>query len=56
MEFLDGRTASTPLRDVYGYRPGWGLPSAADRAEITRLMTGEAPRGGSAPPSPTAVG
>ncbi|WP_406044956.1 FMN-binding glutamate synthase family protein [Micromonospora sp. NBC_00898] len=56
VEFLDGRTASTPLRDVYGYRPGWGLPSAADRTEIARLMTGEAPRGGSAPPSPTAVG
>jgi glutamate synthase domain-containing protein 2 len=56
VEILDGRTASTPLREVYGYRPGWGLPSAADRAEIVRLMTAEAPRGGSAPPSPTAVG
>ena len=56
VEILDGRTASTPLRDVYGYRPGWGLPSAADRAEIVRLMTAEAPQGGSAPPSPTAAG
>jgi glutamate synthase domain-containing protein 2 len=56
VEVLTGRTASRPLREVYGYEPSWGLPSAADRAEIARLMTGEAPRGGSAPPSPTAVG
>jgi glutamate synthase domain-containing protein 2 len=56
VEILDGRTASTPLADVYGYQPGWGLPSAADRAEIVRLMTAEAPQGGSAPASPTAVG
>lgn len=56
MEILDGRTSSTPLRDVYRYEPGWGLPSAADRAEIARIMTAEAPQGGSAPPSPDAVG
>ncbi|MEV4492581.1 FMN-binding glutamate synthase family protein [Micromonospora coxensis] len=56
VEILDGRTSSTPLREVYGYRPGWGLPSAADQAEIVALMTGEAPHGGSAPPSATAVG
>ena len=56
VEILDGRTGSTPLREVYGYRPEWGLPSAADRAEIIRLMTPEAPQGGSAPPSATAVG
>ncbi|MER7459254.1 FMN-binding glutamate synthase family protein [Micromonospora sp. NPDC126480] len=56
IEVLDGRTASTPLRDVYGYRPDWGLPSATDRAEIIRIMTAEAPQGGSAPPSPTATG
>jgi hypothetical protein len=55
VEILTGRTASRPLREVYGYEPEWGLPSAADRAEIVRLMT-EAPQGGSAPPSPTAVG
>ena len=36
VEILDGRTAAHPLRDVYGYRPGWGLPSAADRAAIVR--------------------
>lgn len=56
VEIVDGRTAATPLDQVYGYRPGWGLPSAADRSEIIRLMTAEAPQGGSAPPSPTAVG
>ena len=24
VEILDGRTGSTPLREVYGYQPGWG--------------------------------
>src|SRR5918998_29234 len=56
VEGLTGRTASRPLGDVYGYEPGWGLPSAADREEIVRIMTAEAPEGGSAPPSPDAVG
>jgi glutamate synthase domain-containing protein 2 len=56
VEVLTGRTASRPLREVYDYEPGWGLPSAADRAEIVRLMTDEGSQGGSAPPSPTAVG
>ncbi|XTZ17791.1 FMN-binding glutamate synthase family protein [Micromonospora echinospora] len=54
VEMLDGRTASTPLAEVHGYRPEWGLPSATDRAEIVRLMTAEVPQGGSAPPSATA--
>jgi glutamate synthase domain-containing protein 2 len=56
VEILDGRTASTPLGEVYGYQPGWGLPSAADQAEIVRLMTAAEPQGGSAPPSASAVG
>src|SRR4051794_17339609 len=56
VEVLTGRTESRPLREVYDYEPGWGLPSAADQAEIVRLMTGMAPQGGSAPPSPTSVG
>src|ERR671916_3164099 len=51
VEVLDGRTAATPLGEVYGYEPGWGLPSAADRAEIIALMTAGAPQGGTAPPS-----
>jgi len=56
VEVLTGRTESRPLREVYGYEEGWGLPSSADRAEIIRIMTAEAPEGGSAPPSPTATG
>src|SRR3954471_5962296 len=56
VEVLTGRTASAPLDEVYGYEQGWGLPSAADQAEIARIMTADAPRGGSAPPSDTAVG
>ncbi|MEV0941332.1 FMN-binding glutamate synthase family protein [Micromonospora wenchangensis] len=56
IEILDGRTSARPLREVYGYQPQWGLPSAADRAAIARLMAGEAPRGGSALPSATAQG
>ncbi|MEU4570471.1 FMN-binding glutamate synthase family protein [Micromonospora sp. NPDC023956] len=54
VEMLDGRTASTPLAEVHGYRPEWGLPSETDRTEIIRLMTAEVPQGGSAPPSATA--
>jgi glutamate synthase domain-containing protein 2 len=56
VEVLTGRTASRPLHEVYGYEPGWGLPSSTDRAEIIRIMTAEAPQGGSRPPSPDAVG
>ncbi len=56
VEVLTGRTASRPLGEVYDYEPGWGLPSPDDRAEIVRIMTAEAPQGGSAPPSPTATG
>lgn len=55
VEVLDGRTSSTPLHDVYGYAPGWGMPSAADRAEVVALMTATEPQGGTAPPSPTAI-
>jgi len=55
VEVLTGRTTSRPLREVYDYAADWGLPSAADRAEIIRMMTAEAPQGGSAPPSPDAV-
>jgi glutamate synthase domain-containing protein 2 len=56
VEILDGRTASTKLRDVYQYAPEWGMPSVADRAKIIAIMTAEATQGGSAPPSPTAAG
>src|SRR3954466_11097161 len=55
VEVLDGRTSATPLAEVYGYAPGWGLPSAADRAEIVRLMSVCAPHTcvGSAVPTRT---
>jgi glutamate synthase domain-containing protein 2 len=56
VEVLTGRTASTPLHEVYGYQPDWGRPSAADEDAIRAIMTAEASQGGSAPPSGTAVG
>ncbi|MGY1633033.1 FMN-binding glutamate synthase family protein [Geodermatophilus sp. SYSU D01186] len=56
VEVLDGRTSSTPLAEVYDYRPGWGMPSAEDRAAISALMEGRAPQGGSAPASPDVTG
>ncbi|MDA4108454.1 FMN-binding glutamate synthase family protein [Mycolicibacterium holsaticum] len=56
VDILDGRTHSTPLHEVYGYTPGMGLPSAADREEIVGLMTHTESRQGSAPPSRSAVG
>jgi glutamate synthase domain-containing protein 2 len=56
VEVLTGRTASASLDQVYGYEPGWGLPSEDDRKEIIAIMAGEATQGGSAPPSPSAVG
>jgi glutamate synthase domain-containing protein 2 len=55
VEILDGRTAATPLDEVYGYRPDWGLPSRADQATIAEIMTARQPQGGTAPPSPTAT-
>jgi glutamate synthase domain-containing protein 2 len=55
VEILDGRTASTPLAEVYGYQPGWGLPSADDRRAIIELITSLDEQGSSASPSPTAT-
>ena len=34
LEVMHGHESATPLREVYGYRVGWGQPSAADRAAI----------------------
>ncbi|MPV38431.1 FMN-binding glutamate synthase family protein [Georgenia subflava] len=53
VEILEGNLHGRPLRDVVGYRPGWGLPSDAQQAELTALMTTEAPQGGSAAESGT---
>lgn len=49
VEVADGNRRSVTLAELYGYRPGWGVPGAADRAEITRLMTEAA----SVPPGET---
>ncbi|MFC7532010.1 FMN-binding glutamate synthase family protein [Actinoplanes sp. GCM10030250] len=56
VEILDGRTAATALDKVYDYQPGWGLPSPADQDAIIALMTATEPQGGTAPPSPDAIG
>ena len=45
--------ASVTLRALYGYQPGWGQPDPATCEAIMALMRGTAPRGGSAPASPT---
>jgi glutamate synthase domain-containing protein 2 len=38
MEILDGQFGSRPLRDVFGYRPGWEFPSPEDVAAVLPLM------------------
>ena len=62
---IDTGVGRDPRRPHGGHRrctrctatsPAGGCPSAADRAEIVRLMTATAPQGGSAPPSPDARG
>ncbi|GAB3705844.1 FMN-binding glutamate synthase family protein [Mariniluteicoccus flavus] len=45
IELCDGNRLGRPLREVYGYEPGWGLPSAEDRALISELMAATAPQG-----------
>ncbi|MCE1179594.1 MAG: FMN-binding glutamate synthase family protein [Micrococcales bacterium] len=54
VDILDGDQTATPLAEVYHYKPEWGLPSAADQEEISRLMSETAVVGGSAPESETA--
>jgi glutamate synthase domain-containing protein 2 len=39
VEVADGNRHSVTLTELYGYQEGWGLPSAADQDEITRIMT-----------------
>lgn len=38
LEILDDHFGSRLARDVFGYEPGWGRPSEADRAAIAELM------------------
>ncbi|MEZ4402202.1 MAG: FMN-binding glutamate synthase family protein [Kofleriaceae bacterium] len=41
LDIIDG-LVRRPARDLFGYAPGWGLPTDADRAEVTALMTAAA--------------
>ena len=38
VEYLDGRHRGTPAAEVFGYRPGWGVPGEVDCATIRGLM------------------
>lgn len=38
VEIVSGNNSSVPMREVFGYEPGWGLPGAPDRREISHLM------------------
>jgi hypothetical protein len=40
LEILDDHFHGTPAREVFGYEPGWELPSAQDRAQAAQLMAG----------------
>ena len=39
LELVDDRFGTRTAREVFGYQPGWGVPSTTDRMEITRLMS-----------------
>jgi glutamate synthase domain-containing protein 2 len=38
IEILQGNEAATPLREVYGYQPGWGKISDRERDALAALM------------------
>jgi glutamate synthase (ferredoxin) len=40
MEILDGAFGSRPLRAVFGYEPGWEMPSAEDATAVRAAMGG----------------
>ncbi len=40
IEIVEGRYVGAPATEVFGYEPGWGLPSEADRKAIRDLMAG----------------
>ena len=48
VEILYGNHVARPLREVYGYEPGWGRVSDEQQAAIGSIMAG-APQGGTAP-------
>ena len=38
LEFLDGAFGSRPVKELFGYRPDWGFPSADDQTAIRAIM------------------
>ena len=38
VEILDGNRTGTPLREIYGYEPGWGALGPQLAQEITDIM------------------
>jgi len=38
LDILEGVGSKMPLREVYAYQTGWGLPSSVDRVAIVELM------------------
>jgi glutamate synthase domain-containing protein 2 len=46
VDLMDGIQCGRSLREVYGYREGWGVLGPALRAEITRIMCVELPAAG----------
>jgi glutamate synthase domain-containing protein 2 len=54
IEVMDGESRATPLAELFGYRPGWGLPSAPDRAELLRVLQHTGTEASSALESPVA--
>jgi glutamate synthase domain-containing protein 2 len=55
IDMLYGSETARPLREVYGYEPGWGRVSETRAKEINALMAG-APQGGSVSTSSAAQG
>ncbi len=56
VEMMFGQMDARPMAEVFGYQPGWGLPSRADQEALLQLMLGTVPQGGSATPSEHAEG
>ncbi len=42
-ELVDFGRAARPAREVFDYRPGWGVPSAADQAALLTALEEETP-------------
>ena len=56
IEILDGNRSGTPLREVYGYKTGWGALGPDLSREITAIMWPERDHDTEAPESATATG